>query len=59
VFGRRELETKELGRRELEERLLTHHVWFGEKEERETQNVWTPPAFCFFPKLPRKRREMA
>jgi len=50
---------RELGRRELEKRLLTHYVCFGEKEGRETQNVWTPPTFCFFPRLRRKRREMA
>jgi len=58
VFGRRELETREIGRRELEERLQTHHVWVAEKERRETQNIWAPSTFCFFAKVPRKRREM-
>lgn len=53
MFGRRELET-----RELEERLEIDHVWFGEKEGRETQNVWAPSTFCFFSSLPRKMREM-
>jgi hypothetical protein len=58
VFGRREIGRREIGKRELEERLQTHHVWFEEKEGRETQNVWTPPTFCFFAKVPRKRREV-
>ena len=58
MFGRRELETREIGRRELEERLQTHHVWFVEKEGREIQNVWAPPTFCFFAEVPRKRREV-
>jgi hypothetical protein len=58
VFGRREIGRREIGKRELGERLQTHHVWFEEKEGRETQNVWTPPTFCFFPEVPRKRREV-
>jgi hypothetical protein len=57
LFGMGEIEKREIGEREIEERGCISPVWYGEKLQREIKKLWAQALFHFSSGLRRKSRE--